>query len=193
MPSSSYILLVVLVTIASSCGSINWTTKYPIKDYLPHHPDAAKILAQSFMVGKIEAFNNDSTIQKMIDADHFACRGAELAPVTENMSIKEYLAEALIKQLDSAGKFSNSAKSKINLAIKEIDLQSFDGVWNIDIIYSIENKMYPIKTSHHFESALLLDKACRLAAVNFRPALEANFTKLFSKLAGEKLNESSGK
>lgn len=193
MPGCSYILLVVLVTITSSCGSMNWTTKYPIKDYVPLHPDAAKNLEQPFTVGKIEAFNNDPTIQKMIDADHLACRGAELTPVTENMSIKEYLAEALIKQLDSAGKFSDNAKSKINLAIKEIDLQSFDGVWNIDIIYTIGNKKYSIKTSHHFESALILDKACRLASFNFWPALEANFVLLFSKLSGEKLNESPGK
>lgn len=198
MPSYYYILLkniflIILLGIISSCGSMSWTTKYPIKDYIPFHPEAAKKLEQTYTVGKIEAFSNDSSIQKMIDADHLACRGAELAPVTENMSIKEYLAEALIKQLDSAGKFAKDSKNKINLIVKEIDLKSFDGAWDIDIIYSVGNKKYPIKTSHRFESALVLDKACRMASANFWAALEVNFVSLFSKLSGEKFNESPEK
>ena len=179
------ILLIGLVILISSCGSTSWTAKYPMKDYVPPHPNAAKILKYQYTVGKIEAFNNVPEVLEILNADHLNCRKIELAPVTENMSIKEYLAEALINQLDAGGKFTDNAQRTINLAIKEIDLLSFDGIWNIEIIYSVGSKKYPIKTSHTFETSILGAEACNMAIVNFRPALEANFVMLFSKLSEE--------
>ena len=110
------------------------------------------------------------------------CRAVRLTPTADDMSIKAYIAEALIDQLDEGGKFSDAAKNIINLEVKKVDLQSFDGIWNINITYLIKDKKFQVKTSFKFESSLLGMKACNMARINWVRALEDNFIHFFNVL-----------
>lgn len=103
------------------------------------------------------------------------CRAAGQVGTPDSMPFETYIKNALISELQLAGKFDPNSNIVINGHLENIDFNSNIGMANWQFILkatSNKNRSVLIQSTYEFSGSFVADKACQEVAQAFVPAVQ---------------------
>lgn len=115
-------------------------------------------------------------VQNFSQASHLKnsvqCRMLGPVIVTKNgQNYAGYIEEAMLDELDLAGKYNSNAKNKLNITITEVDNSSLKGYWKIRGEVFVNHHHFSVTTIHNFSTAISANSACEAVADSFADAV----------------------
>jgi len=105
-------------------------------------------------------------------ANTIACRAAGEVITPEGITFAEYIGEALKNELAVAGKYDPNSDLKISGHLRNIDLDSMNGEWVLDVIFqNQDNAEFTFKETYKFPAQFEAVNACEMAAKSLYPSV----------------------
>lgn len=152
----------------------------------PHKPALKSSLEITKTPGlfKILSVKGDSSeVTKMLESDLMSC-GTTTFSMPRGNTVGTFIREIFEEELIAAEKYSAKGDF-INVLIKSIklDRQSKDnGVWKLDIDYTVNDKTTNIQTEIEFSSKVSMLTSCTHTASMFEDAIADSFVDFFKKI-----------
>lgn len=152
----------------------------------PHKPSLKSSLEISKTQGTFKILSvkgETSEVTKMLDGDLMSC-GTTTFSMPRGNTVGTFIKEIYVEELIGAQKFSERG-DYINVLIKSIklDMESREnGVWKLDIDYTLNDKTTNIKTEIEFSSKVSMLTSCTHTASMFEDAIADSFVDFFKKI-----------
>lgn len=111
----------------------------------------------------------------------FDCRLVGPVKTPDGQSFEAYIRRALIDELQLADAYSETGNPVISGDLKSIDMDSFDGKWNIVLaVSSSTGAAYTVTEAFDYESSFFAEAACQQGSQAFQPAVQDLIKKIVS-------------
>jgi hypothetical protein len=121
-------------------------------------------------------FNDDGSI---------VCRAAGAVSLPEKRTFTQYIANALIFELDAVDSYSETSPKVLEFQLLRADFTSALGNtnWYIDSKYHLDGQEFNVSTIYHGRSSYVAIKACNNVAVYFSKAVPQHISQVFEQPA----------
>lgn len=122
-------------------------------------------------------------MEEVVKGETFAC-GAHSFHTPPNLSIANYVKDALAEELKAAGKYSFTG-DKITIDVGDVVLDAGGaqpGSWLLDFYYTLNTRTKRVQTRTEFSASDGEEAACRRAAEAFPKAVEENFAAYYRQM-----------
>jgi hypothetical protein len=154
-----------------------------VKKHVPHFKTTRELSKAKGSFSVLDAKGATPEMEEKLKGESLSCRLTTFN-MPANMSISNFLKDALTDELDAAEKL-NLKGDKITVVVKAMDSDTSGfntGSWSLDFDYILKGKTYNVKTKTDFESAYSAVTACRNTAEALTDAVTENFAGFFKKL-----------
>lgn len=157
--------------------------KLGLKPHKPAMKSSLEITKTAGMFKILSVRGETSEVTKILDGDLMSC-GTTTFSMPRGNTVGTFIREIYDQELLAAEKYSATGEY-ISVLIKSIKLDMLskdNGVWKIDIDYTVNDNTTNVKTEIEFSSKVSMLTSCSHTASMFEDAVADSFVDFFKKI-----------
>lgn len=174
-------ILKILVSLL--CLSLVGCAELGLKPHKPTLKTSLEIAKNAGMFKILSIKGETSEVTKILDGDLMSC-GTTTFAMPRGNTVGTFIREVYEQELIGAQKLSDKGEF-VSVVIKSIklDMESREnGVWNMDIDYTLNEKTTNVKTEIQFSSKVSMLTSCSHTASVFEDAIADSLVDFFKKI-----------